>query len=754
MGVTILHREDNALIFAFGPFGPADGLHEVVCCLRSHPEDPANIVLDALPVPMTAVKPAIASLWNLPDTNKSDRSPDPFGLDHTYPNEGRDPAFITASGLPGCDLVRLYDRTGHTYVQAENIIGIPRLFPLKTDPLPELAVACLTGDARELLTRMSDIMQTEKGLLPEECPALEEESWTTLATLLRTRHTEAFRRAYEVFKGCREESNSITLGWYANDQDMGWRRQAAGEFPLLAGFLAREPETRDAIDSAQPLLPALKTVWPNLTKGGLKRLRGIERNEVSHRPVCGLEARPLSDPDILGHVHDRHFILTGEWNIKDALRALTAVGNPSIIPGTSEDWKAFATLYAGFIRPLNITLNIDSQEIIRASKGQWQKVLDQIGTVLELNEEHSLDRHQAVVLVADMLEMCNQLGRTVLLPAMTALVHQHVPAGIAGLPQHNWPFKPDLGRMGFRMARDILMANSGRNPLLHCSQLIRRWTPRINHLNNIMARYAPPPVDRTTDDEQTAKWAAHRAVAEPLTDSFILNDVTFTPLHTAEDLAREGKEMRHCIATYKRSLLTGDSVFYHLHKDTHRATLCLKVVTNAGTSGYQFRRNGFNGVRNTRPAKILNHAVTRLINGLNGQQLATRPAFDQWRNWTRQNALQPYEDREHYVTFAEYCGYSQDNLSLNTIDVTSGLHQLTRELWEEWSMIAKCHTHPFKLIASHAENPLGQMMRKPMPQSFYDDLNTIVAEKTSDLATSGPTVRAENPDRHHQPAIN
>ncbi len=759
MGLTVLHQdqEDKALIFSFGPFGSPDNQHDVVCCLRTHPRYPAEISLDVIPVPLAGVKPGIASLWNLPDEREAFSFSDPFGVTNAHDHSNReewdvttsDPTLVQEAGLPGQALSSQHDITGRRYVPGEEEIGIRHLYPLNTDRLPDLSVYCLTGEAGKLLTRIVDIMQTEKGLLPEECPEINEDDIQKLTALIATEHTGRYRQAADLFEGCRDERTCRTIDWYANDQDLGWRKQAAGEYPLLAGLLAREPETREAIDCARPLLPALRKVFPNLTKGGLKRLRGIDRQDVTQTAVCGLEAAPLTGPDILGHLHDRQFILTGEWEIREAIRELTQSDNPSIIPATTEDWNAFAILYAGFIRPMKITMDIDPGEIIRGSKGQWGRMLNQIGSVLELNESQPLDRHQAVILVADMLEMCNQLARTVILPAMTALVHQHVPAGGTSLPQHDWPFKPELGRSSFRIARDILMTDSGRNPLLHCSRLIRRWTPRINHLNNIMANHASAPEVMEADDTQTERWASNRDVAEPLTEAFILNDVTFTPLHTAGDLAREGKDMKHCIATYKRSLVNGDSVFYHLQKGSSKATLCLKAE-----DGMRFRRNGFNGVKNARPARDLENTVTRFINGLNGQQVAIREEFVQWRGWTRKNSLQQDGEIRHFNRFANFCSCPRDALLLNRIDSASGLPRLTRELWEEWSMIAKCHTHPFKLIVSHPDNPLRMFMRKTMPKSFYDDLRTLVIQKTNDLTNTDRGTLTVEHDRPQQPVIN
>ena len=751
VNLTILQQEENAKVFAFGPFGQGEDTHEVVCCLRSHPNHADELEIDVVPVPSAWVGDWLLTLWNLPDDPLHTQA-DPFGHANPPILEDIQDHWISLSmeSMPGNRLAIFNDIQGRPHVPAwTEATGGRTLYPLPADSMPELTVYCLTGQAHEFLGRITSIMRSEKGLNQAECPVINDEAVHQLASLLETGHSQQFRQAAALLDGCPDEKTTTTVSWYASDQKMGWRRQAGQEFPLLAGLLATEPETRDAIDCARPLLPALKNIFPHLTKSGLKRLGQIERQEVAQASVCGRDV--LAAPTIMGHRHDRQFALTGEWQIREAVRDLTAVGNPSIIPATTEEWKAFATLYAGLIRPLHITLGIEPCQGMRASKGHWQKLQGQLGATLELDDNQPLDRYQALILAADMLEMCSQLSRTVILPGMIALVHQRAPGHTLRLPHNGWDFRPDLGRVAFKVARDILLDDGKRNPLLHCCQLIRRWTPRINALNNILAEHEPAmeTQDVAGSDEKIKNWQKNRNSAEALTDTFVLNDVFFTPLHTTRELEAEGRRMRHCIATYDRRLRDGDSVFYHLQQDDQQATLCLDPEWQPGRREYLFYRNGFNGVRNAKPNRILENAATRLINGLNDGQVTIRPEFHPWREWVQENKRSRI-GKDSLGQFADYCGYPREELQLSNINPDHGLHDLTGSLWTEWREITKCRSHPFKLIAHHPAAPWQLMLRDGLPSGIHDEIRASIQETGEFLGHIPAPVKL---NQQRQPAI-
>lgn len=744
MPLEILHAEDNAKIFSVGPFGQKDAPVTMVCCLRSNASHPSDVSLDIIPMPEEIANTDIASLWNLPEEQLDNPGiDDPFG-------ESREVELDFLSSMveqkPGRDLQRRSDINGQPVVDT----GYPPLFPLPANRLDDLKVFCLAGFGRDFLERLVSLIRTERGLTNDECPDLDDETVAELDALLATGYNREFKRAAGLFHGCRDEMTPEAVSWYALDQPPGWRQQAAREYPLLTGLLATEPDAREAVDGARPLLSALQSVFPNLTKGGLRRIRKIVSQSIGQASVCDLNSNPLQDPDLLGHIHERSFVLTGEWQIKDAIRALTDTGNPSIIPETSEEWDAFATLYGGFVRPLETSLGLDPGKAIQASKGHWTRVLKQLSSTLELPDNKCLGRHQAVVLVTDLLEMCNQLAKTVFLPAMTAMVHDHVPRELQRLPQNDWPIHPDLGRASFHLAQNVLLGNCRNNPLLHCCQLIRRWAPRINRLDTIMASFTPQEENTENVDqtEETLKWLKNPGTAEPATDSLVVNGVTITPLNTTSSLAKEGERMKHCLATYKQSLRQGQNVFYHLQRENHNATLCLKVGREG--SRVLFRRNGFSAERNDPPHRILADAATRFTNGLNDGQIEIRGEFQRWQEWASSRTMDSSERKDHWGLLANYCCYPRKEMNPELIESSSGLLPLTAQLWPVWQEIARCPSHPFQLIAEQAggNNPLALLVQPNAPLGFIDKFRISEPEATR------VTERKSNNPGSRQPNLN
>lgn len=761
MNLNALHDRDNAKVFSIGPFGDDT---EVVCCLRTHPLFPSVVELDVVPMAgELASNHTIVQLWKLLDEEDRSADSDPFAEPFHDPFDDRDPfddswhagdtgADHSQPEMPGETLETTIDSNGAIRVREEiSPADEVDFYPLPTDRTRDLAICCLAGRSGDFLTGLVDLMRREWGLTEEECPVIDRETIEALDSLLATGHNQKFSKAIDLFDGCRDERTTEGVGWYVDDAVLGWRSQAAGEYPLLAGILASEPVTRAAIDGGRPLLPALKSVFPGLTKGGLKRLGQIGGQSVRQTPVCDRNATPLTDPDLLGHHHDRCFVLTGEWQLRDAIKTLTEIDSPSIIPNSTREWDAYATLYGGLICPLRVTMGLDPEPAIRAGKGHWSRLLKQLSSTLELPEGTLLDRHQAIVLVTDLMEMCNDLARTVFLPAMTSMVWENADIVDRQLPQHGHRFNPELGPASFRLARDVLMGEGKGNPLLHCCQLIRRWTPRINSLNNIMVE-AESENDRAGAaalNEEQKKWERDLVTSQPATDEMTINGVVFTPLNTDCKLTEEGRVMRHCIASYTKRLLKGDAVIYHLQMGDKTATLCLKPKElGRGEGAFRFHWDGLHGVRNARPDARITEAANRFIKGLDDGQIPVHEEFTRWREWAKARSWRR-EDPNGCVQ--DYSGYSRNNLNLHRTN--NGLLPLTAKLWEEWRGITRCKDHPCRIIAKDPDNSFAMLLAPGCSLATINGLKGRVLGHPEYLAQTPMPVVPGNGD-HSQPTLN
>lgn len=445
----------------------------------------------------------------------------------------------------------------HFGLEARNALQSAALDPLA--PVPAPVPSCpaaagiawrkveLSGEAAAEMTGLlqSGNMAAAQRLLFGECtdPDLALPPEALKAALSRAGiDLSAGLTGLQAFSACPGDADPSACRWFsAPDQAGTDRRQAAGTSPVLAGTIAREPVVRAAVEGRRSLIEALRRVYPNLGKGGLKRLGRI-RTGTADQMAMGEAFDGTDDADAINTVRERRLPLGGRWQVAEAVRWLDGAAGSSggieIVPDNASDWHAFSSIWSGMIMPMAAHFGGGMLQM-RPQNGQWHRLLE--GLQGDLGLASLPDRRVLNVAVVDAADLADRLAGDIILPAALSEISQR-----RDTPQ---PPGDRLGaiRMQARQAAlDMLIPPGSKQPLRACATTVRRGLTRLTALDTARAGEAGGAAGRAVH----GRYACGHAWEPPWEDWRSPDGSLISWLRSADEMRKEGSEMGHCIGRF------------------------------------------------------------------------------------------------------------------------------------------------------------------------------------------------------------
>ena len=221
---------------------------------------------------------------------------------------------------------------------------------------------------------------------------------------------------------------------------------------------------RAAVEGRRSLNEALRRVYPNLGKGGLKRLGRI-RTGTADQTAMGEAFGGTDDADAINTVRERRLPLGGRWQVAEAIRwldgAARSSGGIDIVPDNASDWHAFSSIWSGMIMPM--AAHFDGGMLgMRPQNGQWHRLLE--GLQGDLGLASLPDRRVLNVAVVDAADLADRLAGDIILPVAVSEIERRRAA-----------WRPTGDRVGtVRMqarqaALDMLIPPGSKQPLRACA---------------------------------------------------------------------------------------------------------------------------------------------------------------------------------------------------------------------------------------------------------------------------------------------
>ena len=353
---------------------------------------------------------------------------------------------------------------------------------------------------------------------------------------------EAGLAGFRAFSACPGDADPSACRWYSAPGDTGFdRRQAAGASPLLAGTIARNPTVRAAVEERRSLNEALRRVYPNLGKGGLKRLGRI-RTGTADQMAMGEAFGGTDDADAINTVRERRLPLGGRWQVAEAIRwldgAARSSGGIDIVPDNAKDWHAFSNIWSGMIMPMAAHFDCVMLEM-RPQNGQWHRLLE--GLQSDLGLASLPDRRVLNVAVVDAADLADRLAGDIILPVALSEISKR-----RDTPHPTGDWLGEIRMQARQAALNMLIPPNSKQLLRACATTVRRGLTRLTALETARAGEA----EGTASDALHGRYACEQAWEPPWEDWSSPDGSAVSWLRTADEMRQEGREMGHCIGRF------------------------------------------------------------------------------------------------------------------------------------------------------------------------------------------------------------
>ncbi len=422
-------------------------------------------------------------------------------------------------------------------------------------PAPQAERLLLLGrmdEAAEALLGLEGRLQGE-----DLAEALEKEGWP---------FSRRMAAAAESMRECPAEQDPAPLLWYGAGGETGRvRRQAAGSMPVLAGIIAASPDLRRAVDGRQSLTDGIRSLYPGMGAGGVKRLGRISGGTADQSALAADPFAAAEGEDAIGVARERHTPLAGAWRTAEAVawleRAARRTGGVNVVPDSAEEWGSFTTIWSGMIMPLAAQFGAAEDSMCPRPGGSWRKMHESLGRDLECGGQLP-DRHQLNIAVVDAAEVAQRLAAEILLPVMI----QAAAGRNRRFQAAAWLENPAARLAARETARSMLSPPKAKQPLRQTAQTVRAALTRLTRLDSALEAGQP---DDGASRPLVAGW--RESWAAPFRDTAVADRsgarVPVSFFRSREEMREESRIMGHCIGQmrgYWSSCWRGTHIAAHI----------------------------------------------------------------------------------------------------------------------------------------------------------------------------------------------
>lgn len=352
-----------------------------------------------------------------------------------------------------------------------------------------------------------------------------------------------------------------------DEQVQIYRRQAAASYPLLASMIAENPAIAKAVDDCVAIQPLLLE-RTGLDKASLKRI-GALRTPL--QPGALFEnRRDMHGVDALGIDRQRSIMSSGALDLDEALRTLSAMP-PDRTPKSDIEWGAFADLLAGCAIPLRNAYNVDVNDILQASKGNWKSYQESLARSADFDPE-AMTREVVTLTTVDAMEVIDKFSRTAILPM---LLHTIEDAG-ADLPIVSSEWLARSEEAAFR-----IITGKSKNIAGEVFETARRYAGRVPALQAAMGD--PVETDRSVEGAIT-RVSRFQEDEFPVfaADFTASNGLIVAPFRNFAAFEQESRRLGHCVGQgdhYTRKAREGKSILFSVQSADRQTSYSTAELT-------------------------------------------------------------------------------------------------------------------------------------------------------------------------------